>query len=457
MGGNGESSHPFTIPRVGRETHVSARPGSSNTRPIVPNPNNNPHAVPVGACGPQTAVVDIEFAVKNYGEGRVSRGKTLELITRALAFTGDRREDETKERAFADYVEQLDELDNAVKRDAECPDHGLRANTRESSTATSGISHSRIRSEGPSVNNLGRKGKRRRKEDSSEEEEYGHRGARGERLDEEDEDGYGESEDDEPKRKLKSSDMPWYHREQEANLRRPSCAESQRLIELYAKDPKKVKRWITTSQTAPTGIPESEWDNIIQGRPVNLEHVYGTHHNQVTARKNLANFGGGKIDLGVAVQTRKVSTHGDWTIAWGKASQAITFAFEHRRQELADYAEFMQGEFGARHPAFHDRVIGFDIAIRNEVCGGTAILLTDFERFQRHRTAILAADGIFAPSLDRYALGKGGGSTKTRSNETCMRFNTKDGCPNGRSCKYRHVCRKCGEGGHAATVCGVEK
>ncbi|KAF6761392.1 hypothetical protein DFP72DRAFT_804433, partial [Ephemerocybe angulata] len=255
-----------------------------------------------------------------------------------------------------------------------------------------------------------------------------------------------------PKRKLKPSDMPWYHKEETAKLLRPSCAETARLIQLYAKDLKAVKRWITTSQTAPTGFPESEWDSIIQGRPVNLENAYGTHYDSSAPRKNIGSITDGKIELKTTGESRKVKTHGDWTIAWGKASRAIAFAFEHRREELDRYGEFMQGEFGARNPRFHERVIRFDQAIRNEVGGGTRLLLTDFDQFQRHRTAILSVDGIFA-----FPDEKPGGTTRAKINETCNRFNTNIGCPNGRSCKYKHICKKCGEGGHGATACGGGK
>ncbi|KAF6741526.1 hypothetical protein DFP72DRAFT_943180 [Ephemerocybe angulata] len=432
MSGNGESSsRPFTIPRVGLGAHVSARPGSSQTRPIIPNPNDNPHAVPVGTCGPQTAVVEIEHAVRDYGEGRVSRGKTLEVITRALAFTGDPGEDESKERAFVDYVKQTSNNSMNWMRQSD-ETQGRQTVNREGTLAQAWSPlDCRKCTTGDQLQ-------------------------QGSTLKEGRESGEGmmlqvkRKSMDEVKERMSMMSQEMMNQSANSSHRIcPGTIENRKRTydDLAAQNHRNSSNCMPkTSRKSSAGSP-----------PRRRRRLESPSHNQATARKNIGNLGGGKIELGMAEQTRKVSTHGDWTIAWGKASQAIAFAFEHRRQELADYAEFMQGEFGARHPAFHDRVIGFDIAIRNEVCGGTAILLTDFERFQRHRTAILAADGIFAPSLDRYALGKSGGSTKSRSNETCMRYNTKDGCPNGKGCRYRHVCRKCGEGGHAATVCSVAK
>lgn len=109
--------------------------------------------------------------------------------------------------------------------------------------------------------------------------------------------------------------------------------------------------------------------------------------------------------------------YGDWTIAWNLASKATSFLFPHRRQELDEYAEFMQGEFSARQAEAHWRVI-------------------DFDQFNRHRAAILQSDGLFSANDAK------GTARRPKSNDICLRFNTDGGCPNtAASCKYRHTCR----------------
>ncbi|KAJ2932590.1 hypothetical protein H1R20_g4497, partial [Candolleomyces eurysporus] len=111
--------------------------------------------------------------------------------------------------------------------------------------------------------------------------------------------------------------------------------------------------------------------------------------------------------------------------------KAAAFLFPHRQQELADYGEFIQGEFSACQTEAHWRVIRFDQLIRNEVGGGTKILLTHYDQFNRHRAAILHSDGLFANRDPKQP------NRRPKSNNVCLHFNTDSGCPNSAaSCKY---------------------
>jgi hypothetical protein len=96
--------------------------------------------------------------------------------------------------------------------------------------------------------------------------------------------------------------------------------------------------------------------------------------------------------------------------------------------------------------------VRFDQSIRNEVGGGTRILLTNVDKFQCHRAAILHHDGLYA-SLDSKQL-----AHRSKSDDICQQFNSDSECPNtsGR-CKYRHTCRACGKGGHGAKACEGKK
>jgi hypothetical protein len=81
-----------------------------------------------------------------------------------------------------------------------------------------------------------------------------------------------DSEDDLP-RKLDTSRLPWEIKEvvSPANLR-PELRQTHDLLKLFMEDFKAVKASLAVSPRRPE-FPESEWDNIIRGRAVDLNKV----------------------------------------------------------------------------------------------------------------------------------------------------------------------------------------
>ncbi|KAJ2936322.1 hypothetical protein H1R20_g770, partial [Candolleomyces eurysporus] len=146
----------------------------------------------------------------------------------------------------------------------------------------------------------------------------------------------------------------------------------------------------------PPGFPSSEWDNLLKGKAVNLDVVFSSVYHVRAVKENRGRLGEHEISFGHSEPSRKVLTYGDWTIAWNITVKAAAFLFPHRQQELADYGEFIQGKFSAHQTEAHWRVIQFDQSIRNKVGGGTKILLTHYDQFNRHRAAILHSEGLFA-------------------------------------------------------------
>jgi hypothetical protein len=124
--------------------------------------------------------------------------------------------------------------------------------------------------------------------------------------------------------------MPWYKDEEEGrhNVNR-SCIESSRLLRQYGRDLSIVKRWITSSTTAPTGFPSSEWDNLLRGKAVNLDVVFSSVYHIGAVRENRGRIGKHEINFGHSEPSRKVLTNGDWTIAWNLTVKATSFLFPH--------------------------------------------------------------------------------------------------------------------------------
>jgi hypothetical protein len=195
----------------------------------------------------------------------------------------------------------------------------------------------------------------------------------------------GDKGADRPRKRLREEDTPWFRKEKESrrSLSR-SCNQSAELLKRYARNVPKVKRWISYSVSAPSGFPSLEWENLLKGKPVSLDVVHSSFFHVVAVRENRGRIGDHEISLGHTEPSRKVLTSGDWTAAWNSVVKAASFLFPHRRDELDAYGEFIQGEFTARQADAHWKVIRFDQSIRNEVGGGTKLLLTDFHRFDRH-------------------------------------------------------------------------
>jgi len=137
-----------------------------------------------------------------------------------------------------------------------------------------------------------------------------------------------------------------------------------------------------------------------------------------TYSMNLNGVGETEISLGSVEASRKVLTSTDWSAAWRHAARVTSYVFPHRIKELEDYAEYIENEFATKNPTSHHRIILYDVAVRNLVCGGQQLLLTDIHRFFSLYSAIVMPDGI------QYGNQQG---TMRRREELCNRFNDK-GC-----------------------------
>jgi len=254
------------------------------------------------------------------------------------------------------------------------------------------------------------------------------------------------------KRRLKESEMPWVKASQAtAVVSNPSCAETVRLLKLYDNNVKGCKFYVNVASDAPENVPNSQWERIFKGEPINLDQILSSLHRITLDEERKARLGGATISFGAAEPSRKVSTAAEWSAAWRRATRAIAFAFPHRARELDDYGDYIEGEFAAKHTSAHQRIIWYDSAVRNVVRGGQSVLLTDSQRFLNLYSAIVLPDGV------QYGRGT---SRATRPSsgrgDICRRFN--DGvCKSGASCRYKHACLSCNKPGHSQKDCPSSK
>ena len=221
----------------------------------------------------------------------------------------------------------------------------------------------------------------------------------------------------------------------------------------YNLDISKAKFFIKIAPNSPAGIPSSQWEHILKGESVDLNAIFSSLHHVVSDEERTDRLGETEISFGVAEAKKRVSTAAKWSTAWKRALKAIVFAFPHRWEELSDYGDYVESEFAAKLPSSHHKLILYDIALRNEVAAGQHTLLTDHGKFSRLYSAIVLPDGVEgnadkSSGKDTSKPKKGDGKP-----EVCNKFNAGTCQKLDGSCKYRHICKKCGKSGHGKKEC----
>ena len=277
----------------------------------------------------------------------------------------------------------------------------------------------------------------------------------------------GEPDDDDDderrlvKRRAREEEMPWFN-QSGSTSRRSSCVETCKTIKQFSEDLSGVKSLLRIAYNLPEGIPSTQWDRIIRGESVDLNQLLSSMHYIQLDEERKGRLGNAEVVFAVAESKRQIKTGGEWSAAFRRLIKGITFLFPHRRDELYEYADYVEGLFAAKQTNAHSKVILFDQAVRNRVGGGQNLLLTDYPKFQNLTEAILHADGVeyggYGSSKGKST--KGGGSSSKSSGgkkDTCKRFNSQNGCKfTEEECYYKHICQGCGKGGHGKANCPSE-
>ena len=249
--------------------------------------------------------------------------------------------------------------------------------------------------------------------------------------------------------------MGWYNPDDSSSFsKNDSCRKTCKHLQAYNEDISGSKFLAKLNRNAPTGIPSSQWDCILRGEALDLDHFLSSLHWTSINEEGETCIGNAKISVGVSDAKRHVSTASEWSSAWHLASRAVAFAFPHHTEELRDYGDFIETEFSSKLTSSHPRIILFNIAIRNIVQGGQITLLTDRSIHLRFYSAILMPDGV-ASSTSASTNRRSGQSRASRSkSDVCNHFNMSNGCPSSdTNCRYRHICKKCKKSGHGRDRC----
>ncbi|KIJ38868.1 hypothetical protein M422DRAFT_781282 [Sphaerobolus stellatus SS14] len=174
------------------------------------------------------------------------------------------------------------------------------------------------------------------------------------------------------------------------------------MLRLFAKDYKRTKTSLLTNTNRPE-FPETEWANILHGRPIDLDKVISSLLVVGSDAKQVEKFGNIEFRFANSTPIKKISTQGEWSMAWNRACEAVEFVFSHRKNELRIYSEYMLRKFTATNIGYHDRIINFDKAVRERAA---------------HRSDISLSDtASFADLADMHTSSMGSGATSSRGTQ----------------------------------------
>jgi hypothetical protein len=218
-------------------------------------------------------------------------------------------------------------------------------------------------------------------------------------------------------------------------------------------NPKGYKQSLTNSSNCPE-FPDSEWQNVLAGRAVNLDVVFGNYFSVSNNDRRTESVGDIEIRYGTAVPKKYVSNVGDWAIAWGITSTAISYAFPNRTDELNGYGRYILSLFTTTNPLFHDRIIAFDKAVRRRVGSTRKYELSNHQDFADLKLTHMDSTGAgICPHAPQPSKPSSSSSKPSRKNEACNRWNDGACTLSANACRRSHVCNVCKKSGHKGKEC----
>ncbi|PPR05988.1 hypothetical protein CVT24_004651 [Panaeolus cyanescens] len=350
-----------------------------------------------------------EMLLEQFRRGSISRDEAIQGFRLSIGVEGTTQPDEPRQRAINLFVRQVDEEHSYLQQARAAGEHisaGSQLGRQDRHDAVSPAPSQPRLTDGELREYIDNFLGNRRRSSPRIDGSLSRAQAAGEGFDGP-RDGILDDHESPSKRvKIHRSELPWTGLESSAPSINPSCAETQRLLLIFARDIPWVVSQLRLSTVVPPGFPVSEWTNICKGLPVNLDVVLSSLHFVHTPQTHTGHLGSVEVELGKSDPVKKVRTASEWSSAWHSASRAYRFIFEHREEELRQYGDWIEKQFSSRLPSSANKVILLDKAIRNFVGGGQRFLLTDRYQYDDLIDAIMSHDGIESVESNRNSGGR---------------------------------------------------
>jgi hypothetical protein len=105
------------------------------------------------------------------------------------------------------------------------------------------------------------------------------------------------------------------HDQSDSTVLTPSQELTHKLDQNHALDLMASKHMVLSSKCVPK-FPNSEWNNVLAGKVVNLDIVFSGMYSTITDNRAIENIGDLELHFGATKPAKMVETHGDWVIAW---------------------------------------------------------------------------------------------------------------------------------------------
>ncbi|KAH9903894.1 uncharacterized protein BXZ73DRAFT_62226 [Epithele typhae] len=202
-----------------------------------------------------------------------------------------------------------------------------------------------------------------------------------------------------------------------------------RLVEQYRNFSLDIMSTLTNLLNSP-GLPEltaCEWDNILCGRPVDLDQVFISRYPTASS---------------------SVKSSGDRFAASQDASAAYAFALPELAPVCVTYGKQIISLFASLHESLAGRVLDYDRAIRKRVASNRNLLFSDTAEFFDLRLQHIESAGATVVEASTSHVSE----SRQNRGSLCRRFN--DGRAHELStCKYKHICSLCRSSSHSKSQC----
>lgn len=133
-----------------------------------------------------------------------------------------------------------------------------------------------------------------------------------------------------------------------------------------------VKSYIACGVNA-LNVPSSVCTNIIEYAYVDLVQIFASIYATCSEPPDIHKFGEFELFGGTLKAAKQIRQHGDWTLAWERYKQAVTFLYPFPATELAKYEDYISNLFASvRSDSRHIYALNFDKAIRAFVSGSNS-------------------------------------------------------------------------------------
>lgn len=263
--------------------------------------------------------------------------------------------------------------------------------------------------------------------------------------------------------------FPWTHTVDDRSLS-PSARLQRQHLSNYRRDINYSVEHLRSAYACPR-LPKALLADLLQGNYMDLGKLKAYHLSPITSiDKFTTTFMGQdglQMQLGHKLESKNITTHGEWVTYFGQYQDALMVAFPFLKSDVQTYKDYISHLFTIYPESLHIRVIRFDAEVRTILANNSTLTFKDYDHsylrpvYSKHFLMPNDATGRPANSSGGSSNKRGGVTVDrithdTNGSEICRKYNK--GTCHEKDCEYSHVCNvRDGGGRHPASDCARAK